>query len=259
MAEPPSGLLAEKLPPVSDIIDAVSDASTAIPKRADARTTRWTEHRIKVRAEFVEASIRAIDTIGPNATLDDICTELGVRKPKLYRFFDDKSDLYSAILENVSTTLWGRLASSINFYEDSVEDIITHLSSEYADVVSEHPNLVTFLVTGQYSGSATHPLDAARTSIDRATAISEDVLANFISSSDRLELTIYSIFGIAASGADWWIRSERPGRTALPKELFVAQLVRSILAVVIANVDADGDFDVSQPLHLARTSDDFDF
>ncbi|MFW0789227.1 TetR/AcrR family transcriptional regulator [Gordonia sp. CPCC 205333] len=238
----------------------MSDA-TVTTKRADARTTRWTDHRIKVRAEFVEASIRAIDTIGPNATLDDICTELGVRKPKLYRFFDDKSDLYSAILESVTASLWGRLVSAINFYEDSVADIFTHLISEYADVVSEHPNLVTFLVTGQYgsaSGSAQHPLQSMRASVDRAIVMSEDVLANFISSRQRLELTVYSIFGIAASGADWWIRSDKPANDALPKTEFVEQLVRSILAIVAANVDPDVAVDLTQPLHLARTTDDFD-
>ena len=124
--------------------------SPVAAKREDARTTRWADHRIKVRAEFVEASIRTIDTIGPQATLDDICAEMGVRKPKLYRFFDTKNDLYRAILEHWVEMLWDRLSGTLNIYEDSGEQIVRRLVSELADTIEEHPNVVQFLATGQY-------------------------------------------------------------------------------------------------------------
>ncbi|GAB09643.1 putative TetR family transcriptional regulator [Gordonia araii NBRC 100433] len=230
-------------------------------KRADARTTRWAEHRVKVRAEFVDASIRAIDTIGPQATLDDICAELGVRKPKLYRFFDDKNDLYHAILENVVETLWDRLSGTLNIYEDSAEQIVRRLVAEYAETISEHPNLVLFLASGQYAaatGDGEHPLIVARASIDRAAHVAEGLLSNVISSHQQFELMIHSVFGMAASAADWWIRTDKPANDSLTKEQFVDQITRSAIGIVTANLDEGVELDLNQPLHIAMGVDEDD-
>ena len=65
--------------------------------KADARSARWRDHRKKVRAEIVDAAFRAIDRCGPGASLQEIAAEAGTAKPKIYRHFRDKADLFGAI------------------------------------------------------------------------------------------------------------------------------------------------------------------
>lgn len=224
------------------------------PVKQDARTTRWAAHREQVRADFVAASIRTFDRIGPTATLDDICAEVGVKKPKLYRFFDDKNDLYRAVLDTLMEDLWSRLAPTLNLVEDSANTVTRRMVGEYADIISEHPNVFHFLASGQYgsvTGDTEHPLQMARGSAERAADLVQDVLADAIGDPAHLQMVIYTLFGMAASAADWWIRTDRPANDAFPRNEFVETLSRSILGVIQANLNPSVTFDPDEPLHLA--------
>lgn len=223
-------------------------------KKPDARTTRWAAHRANVRADFVDAAIRTFDRVGPGATLDDICAEVGVKKPKLYRFFDDKNDLYRAVLDFLMEDMWGRLAPQLNLAEDSATELTHRIIGEYADVVSEHPNVFHFLASGQYgsvTGDSEHPLQMARGSAERAAELVRDALSDALGATAHLEIVIYTLFGMAASAADWWIRTDRPANEAFSRDEFVAVLSRSVLGVIRANLDPSITFDPDEPLHLA--------
>ena len=39
--------------------------------KSDGRTTRWDKHRAARREEFVRAAVRAIDALGPDASVAD--------------------------------------------------------------------------------------------------------------------------------------------------------------------------------------------
>ena len=65
--------------------------------KVDLRSERWREHRKKVRSEIVDAAFRAIDNLGPDVSIREIAEEAGTAKPKIYRHFNDKSDLFQAI------------------------------------------------------------------------------------------------------------------------------------------------------------------
>lgn len=231
-----------------------SDGSGIAKKQPDARTTRWAAHRTQVRADFVAGAIRTFDRVGPTATLDDICAEVGVKKPKLYRFFDDKSDLYQAILDHLVEDLWHRLSPQINLAEDSAETLTRRIIGEYADVIAEHPNVFHFLASGQYgsvTGDAEHPLQMARGSAERAANLVRDIFSEAVGGGARLEIVIYTLFGLAASAADWWIRTDQPANDAISRDEFVSMLSRSVLGVLRANLDPSITFDSAEPLHLA--------
>lgn len=231
-----------------------SEGAGIAKKQPDARTTRWTAHRTQVRADFVDAAIRTFDRVGPTATLDDICAEIGVKKPKLYRFFDDKSDLYQAILDHLVEDLWQRLSPQINLAEDSAETLTRRIIGEYADVIAEHPNVFHFLASGQYaavSGDAEHPLQMARASAERAAKLVRDIVSDAMGGAAHLEMVIYTLFGLAASAADWWIRTVLPANDTFSRDAFVTMLSRSVLGVIRANLDPSITFDSEEPLHLA--------
>ena len=92
--------------------------------KVDARSERWREHRKKVRAEIVEAAFRAIDRLGPDLSVREIAEEAGTAKPKIYRHFTDKSDLFQAIGERLRDMLWAAIFPSIDFATDSAREII---------------------------------------------------------------------------------------------------------------------------------------
>ena len=84
----------------------------------DARSERWREHRKKVRAEIVDAAFRAIDRLGPNVSVREIAEEAGTAKPKIYRHFTDKSDMFSEIGQRMRDMLWAAIIPSIDVEND---------------------------------------------------------------------------------------------------------------------------------------------
>src|SRR5207244_55797 len=80
----------------------------------DGRTERWRAHRLERREAFVDAALRALDKHGPDVAIAQVAAEAGVAKPRLYRHFDDKADLFNAVQERISTILWQRLTSALD-------------------------------------------------------------------------------------------------------------------------------------------------
>ncbi|WP_062990180.1 TetR/AcrR family transcriptional regulator [Nocardia anaemiae] len=233
------------------------DAGT--PRRVDARTERWREHRVKVRAEFVDAAFRALDKFGPEVSMGDIAKEAGAAKPKLYRHFEDKTDLYNAIVDRVRDMLWERIVSSADLTNDSARELIRRGAAEYVLVVSEHPNVFRFMLHSHFTQRADESeraLQSARQSAKRAADLFTGLLADKSVEVSSVELVNYSVFGAVASATDWWLGVNRLQAHTMPSEKFVAYLAEIISALAEANARLNGiRIDADQPLHLAFASD----
>ena len=118
--------------------------------KVDARSERWREHRKKVRAEIVDAAFRAIDRLGPELSLREIAEEAGTAKPKIYRHFTDKSDLFQAIGERLRDMLWAAIFPSINMATDSGPRIIRRSVEQYVGW-STSTQRVRFLIQGRFA------------------------------------------------------------------------------------------------------------
>src|ERR1700735_2709932 len=105
--------------------------------KVDARSERWREHRKKVRAEIVEAAFRAIDRLGPDLSVREIAEEAGTAKPKIYRHFTDKSDLFQAIGERLRDMLWAAIFPSIDLSTNAAREIIRSSVEHYVDLVDQ--------------------------------------------------------------------------------------------------------------------------
>src|ERR1700692_4974793 len=118
--------------------------------KVDARSARWREHRKKVRSEIVEAAFRAIDRLGPELSVREIAEEAGTAKPKIYRHFHDKSDLFQAIGERLRDMLWAAIFPSIDLSTNAAREIIRSSVEHYVDLVDQHPNVLRFLIQGRF-------------------------------------------------------------------------------------------------------------
>ncbi|MFI9506731.1 TetR/AcrR family transcriptional regulator [Nocardia sp. NPDC052566] len=229
------------------------------PKRVDARTERWREHRRKVRDEFVDAAFRALDRFGPEVSMGDIAKEAGAAKPKLYRHFEDKTDLYNAIVDRVRDMLWERIIACIDLTNDSARALVRRAAGEYALVVGEHPNVFRFMLHSHFAQQASdteRALQSARQSARRAAELFTQVLQDDSVEVASVELVNYSIFGAVASATDWWLGVNRAQPQAMPVEQFVDYLAEIISALAEANSRLNGiTVDADLPLRLAFTKE----
>jgi AcrR family transcriptional regulator len=229
-------------------------------QRPDARTERWREHRAVVREEFVDAAFRALGKIGPDVSMDDIAKEAGTAKPKLYRHFKDKVDLFDAIVDRVQDMLWERVLSSINLMSDSAGELVRRGATEYAKVVTEYPNVFRFMVHSHFThqmDESERTLQSARQSARRAAELFSHALDDDSIDGDYAELTIYSIFGAVASATDWWLGANRTQGDPMAIDKFVEYLATTVSSLAESTARLSGmTVDPNLPLHLAFSNDE---
>lgn len=117
-------------------------------KSADARTERWKDHKVAVRRQYVNAAIRAIERHGSGITVDDVAREAGSAKPKLYRHFTDRADLFAAISAQMSHTVERRVLGSLDL-GSAPEPAIRRAVRNCVDLVDIFPRSFEFLLNSE--------------------------------------------------------------------------------------------------------------
>ena len=225
------------------------------PERVDARRERWREHRKKVRSEIVDAAFRAIDEHGPDVSVREIAEEAGTAKPKIYRHFTDKSDLFQAVGERLPDMLWAQIYPAVDVADDPAAEVVRRVIDAYVSLVDEHPNVVRFVLAGRFPDHA----EAAKRAVDEGRDITlamaelfNNELLDLQLDQDTLELAAFATFGTAASATDWWLGSEPDSPRRMPKEKFVAHLTTIMLGAIIGTTAVLGiRIDPDLPIHQA--------
>ncbi|NVN53895.1 Transcriptional regulator, AcrR family [Mycolicibacterium hippocampi] len=218
----------------------------------DARSERWREHRKKVRSEIVDAAFRAIDRLGPEVSLREIAEEAGTAKPKIYRHFTDKSDLFQAIGQRMRDMLWAAIYPSIDISKDPARMVIYRAVEQYVRLVDEHPNVVRFLMLGRFAEQSESTMRALNEGREITLAMA-DMFSNELREMEldgaAFELAGFATFGAAASATDWWLGSEDSPRR-LPSEKFVDYLTTIMVGSINGTCEVLGiRIDPDLPLH----------
>lgn len=226
--------------------------------KVDARSERWREHRKKVRGEIVEAAFRAIDRLGPELSVREIAEEAGTAKPKIYRHFHDKSDLFEAIGERLRDMLWTAIFPSIDLANDSAREIVRRSVEEYVTLVDQHPNVLRVFIQSR-SGS---PTDATMRTLNEGREITlamadmfDNELKDMKLDHAAFELAAHAAFGSAASATEWWLGPDPESPRRMPREQFVAHLTTIMMGVIVGTAEALGiAVDPDRPVHSAVRS-----
>ena len=128
-----------------------------------------------MRAEIVDAAFRAIDRLGPELSLREIAEEAGTAKPKIYRHFTDKSDLFQAIGQRMRDMLWSAIIPSVNVETDSAREIVVRGVEHYVELVGQHPNVVRFLLQGRFADQSAAAMATVNKGRDITLAIADMV------------------------------------------------------------------------------------
>lgn len=219
----------------------------------DARSERWREHRKRVRSEIVDAAFRAIDRLGPEVSLREIAEEAGTAKPKIYRHFTDKSDLFQAIAQRMRDMLWSAIFPAIDVSTDPAREIIHTATEQYVKLVDEHPDVVRFLMQGRFAEQSESTMRALNEGRDITLAMA-DMFNNELREMEldgaAFELAAFATFGAAASATDWWLGPERDSPRRLPSEKFVDHMTTIMMGSINGTCEVLGVYiDPDLPLH----------
>lgn len=219
----------------------------------DARSERWREHRKKVRSEIVDAAFRAIDQQGPEVSLREIAEEAGTAKPKIYRHFADKSDLFQAIGQRLRDMLWSAIFPSIDLSSDSGREVIRRSVEQYVRLVDEHPNVIRFLIQGRFAEQSESTVRALNESREITLAMADmfdNELRDVELDAAALELAAYAAFGSVASATDWWLGTAQDSPRRMPAGDFVAHLTTIMVGAIGGTCELLGiKLDPDLPLH----------
>lgn len=224
-------------------------------QKVDARSERWREHRKKVRREIVEAAFRSIDRVGPDVSVREIAAEAGTAKPKIYRHFADKDDLFEAVGARLRDDLWTAIFASIDVATNSLRDIVQRSVEEYVTLVDEHPNVLRFFIQGRVraqSQTAARALNEGRTITLAMAEMFNHELQDLELNRGALELAAFAAFGSATSATDWWLGPELDSPRCMPRERFVDYLTTIMISVVSGTAENLGiAMDPDQPIQAA--------
>jgi AcrR family transcriptional regulator len=223
--------------------------------KVDARSERWREHRKKVRAEIIDAAFRAIDRVGPNVSVREIAEEAGTAKPKIYRHFTDKSDMFAEIGQRMRDMLWAAIIPSIDLEHDSTRQIVARGVEHYVDLVERHPNVVRFLLQGRFADQSAVAMTTVNKGSEITLAVADMIsteLKDLAPDPAAFELAAFAIFGTAASATDWWLGPDDDRPRRMPADQFIAHMTTIMLGAINGTAELLGiEIDVDQPVHTA--------
>lgn len=182
--------------------------------QGDGRTTRWDAHRSERRAELVQAAVRAIDALGPEASVADIAAEAGVTKPVLYRYFADKAELHSAVGSWGADLVIERVVDAmLSPTSASARDRVRAAVSAYLDTLAEHPR--AFLVLARQHTGGTDPLAAGKDQFAaKLTRLLGDGLRHLGGDTGAAEPWAHAVVGMGTSVGHWWLERNTVSRSA---------------------------------------------
>ncbi|HJQ43050.1 MAG TPA: TetR/AcrR family transcriptional regulator [Jatrophihabitantaceae bacterium] len=140
---------------VSGIVEALQSGARRTstrrrtPSATDGRSARWAEHRATRRDELISAAIVAVRRYGAGAGMDQIAAVAKTSKPVIYRYFDDKDDLYRAITRRVVGTVLDTLVAVLATNPPPRELMHAGIDA-YLGLLEDNPELYRFV--------AQHPL-----------------------------------------------------------------------------------------------------
>ncbi|MUM21055.1 TetR/AcrR family transcriptional regulator [Mycobacterium sp. CBMA271] len=239
MADVPT--LSTRSPGVKDYDGGVSTdvlpGSGKLPElTGDARVDRWREHRATVRAEIIEATLRAIEENGPDVSIDDILKAAGVSRPKLYRFFDDKDALFYAVAERLQEIVIERITPHLTL-SGTLRDFVRSSLVAYVDLVDARPNTLRFLIGSHFTDgrSPASLIDSGRPLADAMVEFLAGVIRMYGGNGENLQYAVDAMLGAVSLGVLRWVNEP-----TIPKDALVEELTMLVWGAFAAATAARG-------------------
>jgi TetR/AcrR family transcriptional regulator len=149
------------------------------PRSAAPRPVRHRSHGLQTRGEIVAAAERLFAERGFEAArLEDIATEVGIRRAAIFYYFSDKQELYAAVLDEIFADWAGALPTGGTPAERLEAALV-----DWMDYVARRPTVARLIlreaataqpgVVSQFVRSGSAPVEWFRAVIEEGIASGE--------------------------------------------------------------------------------------
>ncbi|MBF6331288.1 TetR/AcrR family transcriptional regulator [Nocardia transvalensis] len=183
------------------------------------------------REEIVDAAIRVIDRDGPRPSMDDIAREAGITKPRLYRQFADKADLYTEIADRVSRNAFAATGEDMTLMLQPPRVALQRVFARYAEGILQHPNVFRFLAQApvvQSTDGAVLQFDLGRDAARRFTKLARAIAEAVPLDTDGIDYLSRAVVGAVVAITDLWLE-DAPEPSA---EQFVDQATELVWGLI---------------------------
>lgn len=198
----------------------------------DGRTARWAGHRERRRAELVESAVSVIESVGPNASVEQIAAAAGVTRQVLYRQFTGRADLDEAVVTHAASLVYERVMAQLDELDD-IATAIRRVLDGYLDFIEEHRSLYWFTRAHQQGRVDSDPVDQVKGRLAAVAVVIAEQLSEERGGTATIPLDQVFAAGmigmVDASVSRWLVE---PGTTTR------AQLVDGLALVLTAAIDA---------------------
>lgn len=117
-------------------------ATGMLPRSTEPKPVRRRDKGTRTRAEIVAAAERHFATRGFEATrLEDIATEVGIRRAAIFYYFRDKQELYAAVLDEIFGH-WSAVLQPGGSVAERLEASLT----AWIDYIARRPNVARLIL-----------------------------------------------------------------------------------------------------------------
>lgn len=156
------------------------------------------------RDELLEAAVRAIRRIGPDASMDELAAEAGMSKPILYAHFGDKAGLAAAVADRYLSELVPAVLSAFATGPEPKLMVRTAIDN-FIGFVERDPQVYRFLVRGVASWDRSFIEQRLVTELGlRIAQVLRGGLRAAGNDTGPAELWSFAILGTVLAGAEWW-------------------------------------------------------
>lgn len=160
------------------------------------------------REEIVDAAVRVIDRDGPRPSMDAIARAAGITKPRLYRRFADKADLYAEIGDRMGKSVAAAAGTDMTLVLQPPRIALRRVLTGYADRILEHPNVFRFLGRAQMSqrgdGSVLQ-FDLGRAAAERFTRQAREIAESLPIDPAGIDYLARAVVGSVVAVTDLWL------------------------------------------------------
>lgn len=194
----------------------------------DGRVERWREHRAQRRIQLVDATLVALELHGPDVSLQQIADVAGIPKPKIYRHFEDKADLVSAVGERLRDQVVGGLVAALE-PGITVREHARRSLDAYFRLVEKHPNASRMLRDSAPlgRGRSNAIAEAGRSIAQLISAFAAEDLSRAHLPTDGVDPLTHAMVGAVLGTTDWWML--QPVETRMARERVVENLTIVLL------------------------------
>ncbi|MBG6218299.1 AcrR family transcriptional regulator [Arthrobacter sp. CAN_A6] len=119
----------------------------------DGRSSRWQDHRTARRRALIKTARRAVDALGPGASMEDIAAAADTSKSVYYRYFGDKTGLQRAVAEVVLNQMQQKVLDAAR-QAASPREGLRSMVFAYLQMARTSPNVYAFVTRAEAPDSA---------------------------------------------------------------------------------------------------------